>query len=163
MFCPFCTTADTKVIDSRLVEESNQVRRRRECLSCTERFTTYETAELNMPVIVKRDGRRMGFDEDKLRRGLVKALEKRPVSAEKIEEVISRVKHQLRSSGEREVISDQIGEWVSEELRHIDQVAYVRFASVYRDFQDVVAFREEIDKLLAKKNDSKPSKPKKKT
>ena len=162
MFCPFCTTADTKVIDSRLVEESNQVRRRRECLSCSERFTTYETAELNLPVIVKRDGRRTEFDEDKLRRGLVKALEKRPVSAEKIEEIISRIKNHLRSSGEREMASDQIGEWVSEELRNVDQVAYVRFASVYRDFQDVAAFREEIDKLLAKKNDSELSKSKKK-
>jgi transcriptional repressor NrdR len=113
-------------------------------------------------VIVKRDGRRTHFDEEKIRRGLIKALEKRPISAEKLEEIIVHIKHNLLNSGEREVDSGQIGEWISEELRQIDQVAYVRFASVYRDFQDVAEFREEIDKLLAKKNDN-TNKPKKKT
>lgn len=151
MFCPFCTTADTKVIDSRLVEETNQVRRRRECLSCEERFNTFETAELHLPTIVKRDQRRVNFDEDKLRRGLVKAFEKRPVSAEQIDGVIAHIKRHLRNCGESEIDSGMIGTWVMDELKNLDQVAYVRFASVYRDFQDLADFRKEIDKLLAKR------------
>ena len=151
MFCPFCNTTDTKVIDSRLVEESNQVRRRRECVSCNERFTTYENVELALPRIIKRDGTRSEFNEEKIRHGLMKAIEKRPVSTEKIEEVIAHIKRQLRASGEREVSSAEIGEWIMVELHKLDHIAYVRFASVYRDFQDVVAFREEIDKLIMKK------------
>ena len=152
MFCPFCSDKqETKVIDSRLVEESNQIRRRRECLGCGERFTTYEVAELDLPVIVKRDERRTEFDEDKLRYGLKKALEKRPVSSEKIEEMIAHIKAKLHGYGEREVPSKQLGEWVMIELQAVDQVAFVRYASVYRDFQDVNAFRQEIDKLLKRK------------
>ena len=151
MFCPFCNDTDTKVIDSRLVEESNQVRRRRQCTRCNERFTTYENAELALPVIVKRDGARSEFREEKIRNGLSKALEKRPVNVEKIESIIANIKRKLRGNGEREVSSVQLGEWIMGELYTIDHVAYVRFASVYRDFQDVAAFREEIDKLLDKK------------
>ena len=147
MHCPFCDAEDTKVIDSRLAEDGNVVRRRRECLSCNERFTTYETAQLVMPQVVKNDGRREPFNEDKLRGGLVRALEKRPVELDAIETAIERIKKRLRSTGEREVKSITIGEWAMEELKNLDQVAYVRYASVYRSFQDVRAFREEIDKL----------------
>ncbi len=147
MHCPFCNTPDSKVIDSRLVSENNQIRRRRECTSCRERFTTYEVAELILPRIIKNDGRRSPFDEQKLRVGMLKALEKRPVSVELIEGAVSRIVHKLRSSGEREISSNYIGKLVMRELRNLDQVAYVRFASVYRSFQDVNAFKEEIDRL----------------
>lgn len=146
MYCPFCNADDTKVIDSRL-SEGNQIRRRRECLECQERFTTYETAELALPRVIKRDGRRDVFIEDKLRAGMVRALEKRPVSLEQIETAISKILHKARASGEREIPSSQIGEWVMEELHNLDQVAYVRFASVYRSFQDISEFREEISRL----------------
>lgn len=151
MHCPFCNANDTKVIDSRLVGEGTQVRRRRECLICNERFTTYETAELLMPRIIKRDGTRHPFDEEKLRVGLQKALEKRPVSVEQIETAVEQIMHALRALGEREVSSQVVGELVMGELKKLDQVAYVRFASVYRSFQDVNAFREEIQKLEADK------------
>ncbi len=147
MHCPFCADPETKVIDSRLVGNGNQVRRRRECIKCEERFTTYETAELVMPRIVKRDGRRKPFDEENLRAGMQRALEKRPVSMEHFESAISRIKYKLRSTGEREVASQLVGEWVMEELRALDEVAYVRFASVYRRFQDLNAFRQEIKRL----------------
>lgn len=147
MRCPFCQTPETRVIDSRLVEENNQVRRRRECIACNERFTTYESPELAMPLIIKRDQRRSPFDEQKLRTGLIKALEKRPVGADQIEALITRIKNQLRATGEREVSSETLGELVMGELRQLDQVAYVRFASVYRSFEDVKAFREAINKL----------------
>lgn len=147
MHCPFCGHDETKVIDSRLAGEGQQVRRRRECLSCAERFTTFETAELVMPRIVKRDGTRVPFDENKLRVGMARALEKRPVETESMEAAIARIAHRLRATGEREVRSRQLGEWVMDELRELDQVAYVRFASVYRSFSDVNAFREEIDRL----------------
>ena len=145
--CPFCGADDTKVIDSRLVAEGDSVRRRRECLTCGERFTTFELAELVMPRIVKSNGTREPFDEDKLRRGLQRALEKRPVSIEDIESALNHIKHRLRSTGERELASRVVGETVMDELRKIDGVAYVRFASVYRDFQDVSEFQEEIRKL----------------
>lgn len=147
MHCPFCNTPDSKVIDSRLVIENNQVRRRRECISCKERFTTYEIAELVLPRIVKNDGRRSHFDENKIRVGMNKALEKRPVSAESVEAAITRIIHKLRSTGEKEVPSSFVGELVMRELRAMDQVAYVRFASVYRSFQDINAFKKEIDNL----------------
>lgn len=147
MHCPFCNEPDSKVIDSRLVSESNQIRRRRECVSCRERFTTYEIVELTLPKVIKNDGRRSPFNEQKLREGMSKALEKRPVATEVIEAASSRILHFLRSTGEREIRSELIGELVMQELRAIDQVAYVRFASVYRSFQDVNAFKEEIDKL----------------
>jgi transcriptional repressor NrdR len=147
MHCPFCSAEDTKVIDSRLVAGGGQVRRRRECLSCKERFTTYESAELVMPKIVKHDGTRQPFDEEKLVAGITKALEKRPVSTEEIEQSIIRIKHRLRATGERELKSRTLGEEVMTELRKLDEVAYVRFASVYRSFQDVNEFKEEIDRL----------------
>ncbi len=147
MHCPFCDADDTKVIDSRLANEGYVVRRRRECLTCSERFTTFETAELVMPKLVKNDGRREPFNEDKLRAGFTRALEKRPVSSEDIESAIGRIKKRLRVTGDREVPSRTLGEWVMDELRDLDQVAYVRFASVYRSFEDVNAFREEIERL----------------
>ncbi len=147
MRCPFCQATDTKVVDSRLVAEGGQVRRRRECLSCAERFTTYESAELLMPRIIKHNGVRQPFDEAKLRAGIQRALEKRPVSMERIEAVISQLKHQLQASGEREIKSMVVGERVMEQLRKLDHVAFVRFASVYRDFQDLDEFRAEIDRL----------------
>jgi len=147
MHCPFCNADDTKVIDSRLVAEGTQVRRRRECLTCSERFTTYESAELVMPRIVKQDGSREPFDEEKLRAGLLRALEKRPVSTERIEEAISRIEHRLRATGEREINSRMVGEEVMSALQELDEVAYIRFASVYRRFQDLTEFREEIDRL----------------
>lgn len=147
MHCPFCSAEDTKVIDSRLVAGGAQVRRRRECGDCEERFTTYESAELLMPHVVKSDGVREPFNEEKLRTGLKKALEKRPVSTEQIEESIDQMKHRLRSHGEREIPSRSIGEAVMDALRDLDAVAYVRFASVYRQFEDISAFREELDKL----------------
>jgi len=147
MHCPFCGADDTKVIDSRLVADGDQVRRRRECVSCTERFTTFETAELVLPRVIKSDGVRQPFDEDKLRSGMMHALQKRPVATEKIDASIHRILHQLRASGEREIKSRLIGELVMKELKLLDSVAYVRFASVYRDFQDVEAFRAEIENL----------------
>jgi transcriptional repressor NrdR len=147
--CPFCAADDTKVIDSRLVAEGVQVRRRRECLSCHERFTTYEAAELVMPRIIKHNGNREPFDEDKLRAGLQRALEKRPVSVEAVEAVLNQIKAALRATGEREVDSRQLGELVMEQLKQLDQVAYVRFASVYRSFQDIAEFRDAIESLEA--------------
>lgn len=148
MLCPFCQGLDTKVIDSRLAMEGAQVRRRRECPNCGERFTTYEVAEMNLPRVIKSDGNRVKFDADKIRRGLVKALEKRPLESEAIEQMINRITQALMAEGVREVTSSQIGELVMSELKELDQVAYVRFASVYRSFQDVNAFREEIERLM---------------
>ena len=153
MHCPFCSAEDTKVIDSRLVTDGEAVRRRRECLTCGERYTTFETAELVMPHLIKRDGRREPFDEEKLRYGLSKALEKRPVSVDEIETSLNHIKHRMRSTGVRELPSLQVGEEVMTELRALDPVAYVRFASVYRDFQDLSEFADEIQKLsLAKES-----------
>ena len=147
MFCPFCSAQETKVIDSRLVAEGHQVRRRRECVVCHERFTTFESAELVMPRVIKRDGSREPFNEDKLRAGLQRALEKRPVSTEKIEQCILSLKSQLRATGEREVGSELLGNLIMTALKELDKVAYVRFASVYRSFEDIREFGEEIAKL----------------
>ena len=147
MHCPFCNEIDTKVIDSRLVGEGKQVRRRRECAVCDERFTTYEVAELVVPRVIKRNEVRQPFDEEKLRSSMRKALQKRSVSTEQLEEAVQRIMHKLRATGEREISSQIVGEMVMEELRKLDQVAYVRFASVYRSFQDVKAFNTEIKKL----------------
>ena len=147
MHCPFCGADDTKVIDSRLVAEGNQVRRRRQCLTCAERYTTYETAELVLPRIKKSDGGREPFNEDKLRSGIDRALEKRPVSREDVENAINRIKHKLRTTGERELPSRAVGEAVMAELRNMDGIAYIRFASVYRDFQDVQDFSEVVRDL----------------
>ena len=149
MHCPFCAAEDTKVIDSRLVAEGDQVRRRRECLSCNERYTTYEVAELVMPRTVKQDGNREPFNEDKLRSGFTRALEKRPVSIEDIEAVINKIKHALRATGEREVNSRVLGELVMDHLKLLDKVAYVRFASVYRSFEDISEFQDAIASLEA--------------
>jgi len=147
MRCPFCLAPDTRVIDSRLSGEGDQVRRRRECTKCEERFTTFESAELVMPRVIKRNGTRQPFDEVKLRTGMMRALEKRPVATGIVEVAIARIEHKLRTSGEREIRSRTLGEWTMEELRDLDQVAYVRFASVYRSFKDVNDFREEIERL----------------
>lgn len=147
MICPFCSAPDTRVVDSRLADEGKQVRRRRECTECSERFTTYEGAELNLPRIVKTDDTRQAFNEEKLRSGFCKALEKRPVSIEQIDESISRIKQKLLSAGERELSARKIGDWVMDELKVLDHVAYIRFASVYLSFEDVDAFREAIEKL----------------
>jgi transcriptional repressor NrdR len=147
MYCPFCHAIDTKVIDSRLVVEGAQVRRRRECLLCHERFTTFETAELIMPLITKRDGRRELFNLENLRAGMLRALEKRPVSADALEEAVIAVMQKIRRTGDREIDSRQVGEWVMEQLYRLDHVAYVRFASVYKRFQDVSEFRQTIEKM----------------
>jgi transcriptional repressor NrdR len=147
MHCPFCGKQDTKVIDSRLASEGAQVRRRRECLDCNERFTTFESAELVMPRIIKSNNAREPFDEEKLIAGMTRALEKRPVMSDAVDGAISRLQHRLRASGEREIAARMLGEWVMNELRELDEVAYVRFASVYRSFEDVKAFREEIERL----------------
>jgi transcriptional repressor NrdR len=154
VYCPFCGHVETKVNDSRLAGEGRQIRRRRECLSCGERFTTFETAELVMPVVVKTDDVREPYDEAKLRSGMEKALEKRPVAREALDEALSRITHKVRIIGDREVPSRVIGEFVMEELRQLDEVAYVRFASVYRHFQDVEAFHEEIQRLRSQRTAS---------
>ena len=147
MRCPFCGDGDTRVVDSRLAGEGSQVRRRRECMACGERFTTFESAELTLPRVIKRDGTRVPFDEDKLRSGMLRALEKRPVDSDRVEAALARIKHELVASGEREVRSRVVGERVMVALRDLDQVAYVRFASVYRSFSDVADFRDELDRL----------------
>jgi transcriptional repressor NrdR len=147
MHCPFCSHEETKVIDSRLAGEGRQIRRRRQCLDCNERFTTFETAELVMPRLIKSDNSRQPFDESKIRNSMVRSLEKRPVSADDFEQAIGRLIHKLRTMGEREVPSRLIGEMVMEELRELDEVAYVRFASVYRSFQDITEFQDEIKRL----------------
>ncbi len=150
MRCPFCAAQDTRVIDSRLASEGDQVRRRRECLSCKERFTTYEIAELTLPKIIKRDGARESFDEIKLRAGMQRSLEKRPVKSEDVEAAVSRIKKAMTAGGDREIKADDLGELVMKELSSLDHVAYVRFASVYRSFQDLDEFTEMIERLKKK-------------
>jgi transcriptional repressor NrdR len=157
MRCPYCSTEDTKVIDSRLANDGGEVRRRRECLDCHERFTTYERTELPFPSIKKNDESLVDFSEAKLRTGIMRALEKRPVDVEDIDAAVTRIVHKLLACGEREVESKQVGEWVIEELAQIDEVAYVRFASVYRRFQDLDAFHHELDLLKRKRKKKKPS------
>jgi transcriptional repressor NrdR len=147
MHCPFCQHEDTRVIDSRESEDGSTIRRRRECGACGERFNTFETAEIKLPAVVKGDGRREAFDEGKLRTGFERALQKRPVSGEQIDTAVRSVIHNLRMTGEREIASRRVGEFVMDELKKLDQVGYVRFASVYRSFQDVADFREEIERL----------------
>ena len=149
MHCPFCSHTDTKVIDSRLISEGSQTRRRRECPACGERFTTFESAELLMPKVIKsRNNMREPFNEQKLREGLFRALEKRPVGEEEVETLIEDIKKDIRSSGEREVRSRLIGEVIMKHLRQLDEVAFIRFASVYRRFEDITEFSEEVDKLV---------------
>ena len=148
MHCPFCSHTDTKVIDSRLIAEGSQTRRRRECPDCGERLTTFESAELLMPKIIKsRDDMREPFNEQKLREGLYRALEKRPVGEEEVETLIEDIKKDIRSYGEREVRSRLIGEVIMKRLRRLDEVAFIRFASVYRRFEDITEFSEEVEKL----------------
>ena len=147
MRCPFCGADDSKVIDSRLSAEADSIRRRRLCTDCNERFTTYETAELVLPRLIKRDESRAVFDENKLRASFLRALEKRPVSIDAVDSAVKRIIHQLRATGDREVPSRLVGDWVMDALHKLDEVAYVRFASVYRSFQDVNAFREEIERM----------------
>ncbi|MBB5211043.1 transcriptional regulator NrdR [Microbulbifer hydrolyticus] len=151
MHCPFCSADETKVVDSRLVADGDQVRRRRECLQCHERFTTFETAELVLPRVVKQNGQREPFNEDKLRAGIQRAVEKRPVSTERVEAAVAQIKHALQATGERELPAMHVGELVMEQLRELDQVAYVRFASVYRRFEDVSDFSDEIERLNTRK------------
>lgn len=150
MRCPFCQSDDTKVLDTRLLDDGSQVRRRRECGACSERYSTRETVDLNLPRLIKNNDSREAFDEEKLRFGLLKALEKRPVKTAQIETSVQRIKHKLMTQSEREVPCSQIGEWVMAELKILDEVAYIRFASVYRQFQDIEAFKDEIDKLMNK-------------
>jgi len=147
MKCPFCAHSDTQVIDSRASEVGDAIRRRRRCMSCERRFTTYERIELNMPAIVKRNGTRAEFEVAKLRASLALALRKRPVSTEALDAAVARIEDRLRLSGLREVSSEQLGEFVMSELRALDQVAYVRFASVYRSFQDIGEFVRAIDEI----------------
>ncbi|WP_404360131.1 transcriptional regulator NrdR [Methylotuvimicrobium sp. KM1] len=147
MRCPFCSAQDTRVIDSRLANEGDQVRRRRECSVCKERFTTFEQAELSLPRVIKRGGAREPFDEQKLRAGMLRALEKRPVDSDAIEQAISRIIKELATKGEREIKAHELGEKVMKELSMLDHVAYVRFASVYRSFEDVSEFTDMIEHL----------------
>ena len=147
MYCPFCGDQETKVVDSRLAGDGYQIRRRRECTGCAERFTTFESAEFVLPKLVKTDESREPFDETKLRSGILKATEKRPISSEEIEELISRVIRKVQKMGEREIQSRLLGEIVIEELREIDEIAFIRYASVYRRFQDVEEFEKEIESL----------------
>ena len=155
MRCPYCSTEDTKVIDSRLASEGGEVRRRRECLNCHERFTTFEKTELPFPSVKKNDDSLVDFSEAKLRTGIMRALEKRPVDAEDIDAAVARIINKVLAHNERHVESKQIGEWVIEELALIDDVAYVRFASVYRRFQDLDAFHRELDLLKSKRSKKK--------
>ena len=147
MHCPFCQHDDTRVIDSRVSEDGSSIRRRRECPACGERFNTFEIAEIKLPAVIKSDGRREPFDERKLRISFERALQKRPVSSDAVDTAVRAVIHGVRLSGERELPALAVGELVMQELKKLDQVAYVRFASVYRSFEDVHAFREEIERL----------------
>ena len=147
MWCPFCNHDDTRVVDSRVTGDGMQIRRRRECASCSSRFNTYETPELIAPRVIKSDGIRENFSEDKLRNGMLRALEKRPVETREVERAIRTLLREIRGVEDSEIPSSLIGEWVMRELSHLDQVAYVRFASVYRRFEDIQAFRDEIEKL----------------
>lgn len=152
MRCPFCGSDDTRVIDSRLGEDGASVRRRRQCQDCSERFTTFERAELAMPWVIKNDGTREAFDEGKLRRGMLRALEKRPITAEVVEQAVARILRRSAFGGDREISSKTLGEWIMNELKEIDHVAYVRFASVYRRFQDLDAFSAEVNRLRGSQN-----------
>lgn len=151
MKCPYCSCEESKVIDSRSADDGERIRRRRECLNCGKRFTTHEVIETVPIMVVKRDRTRELFSREKLSQGLMRACEKRPVSAETIEEIINKIEMRLQNSLEREVTSQTIGEYAMEYLKEIDEVAYVRFASVYRQFKDINTFREELNKLLQSK------------
>ena len=151
MKCPYCGHPESKVIDSRPADENASIRRRRECLSCTKRFTTYETVESLPMVVIKKDGSRQSFDRQKVLRGMIRACEKRPVALAELERIADEIEQELQNSMEREIHTEAIGEKVMERLRKVDQVAYVRFASVYRQFKDIDTFMAELNKLLAEK------------
>ena len=150
MRCPFCQHMEDRVIDSRLSKEGDMIRRRRECAHCQRRFTTYERVEETVPLVIKKDGRREVFDRNKILAGLHKACEKRPISVDVLEKLVDRIQQRLQDSGEREVLSRVIGEQIMHELQNLDEVAYVRFASVYRSFKDVNEFMNEVKELLEK-------------
>ncbi len=154
MKCPYCGDLDNKVIDSRLNKEATITRRRRSCLACDQRFTTYERLEVMMPMLVKKDGRREAWDRQKMASGLEKACEKRPISRDRIDEFVDEIEHRLQDIGSKEVSSQVIGEWVMEDLSQLDEVAYVRFASVYRQFKDVNEFMDELKSLLDSRRDN---------
>lgn len=154
MHCPYCNAVDTKVIDSRLAAEGSQVRRRRQCLECSERFTTFEIIEVVMPRIIKFSGKIEPYDVAKLKRSIMLPLQKRPVSLDEIEAMISRIEKTLRYTGEREISSKKVGEIVMNELKELDDVAYVRFASIYRDFQNIEAFAEELANIRPKSDET---------
>ncbi|MFN2353039.1 MAG: transcriptional regulator NrdR [Desulfopila sp.] len=156
MKCPYCGDLENKVTDSRLNKDSTITRRRRSCLSCNQRFTTYERLEVMMPMLVKKDGRREGWDRQKMVLGLEKACEKRPVSVDRIDDFVDNIERKLQDIGAKEVLSKVIGEWVMEDLPNLDEVAYVRFASVYRQFKDVNEFMSELKTLLDARDDSSP-------
>ena len=149
MKCPYCGYSESKVIDSRPADENSSIRRRRECLSCSKRFTTYETVESLPMVVVKKDGSRQSFDRRKVLGGMIRACEKRPVPLAELEKIAEEIEQDLQNSMEREISTEAIGEKVMERLRDVDQVAYVRFASVYRQFKDIDTFMTELNKLLA--------------
>ena len=151
MKCPYCGHPESKVIDSRPADENASIRRRRECLSCAKRFTTYETVESLPMVVIKKDGSRQSFDRQKVLRGMIRACEKRPVALAELERIADEIEQELQNSMEREIRTEVIGEKVMERLRKVDQVAYVRFASVYRQFKDIDTFMAEVNKLLAEK------------
>lgn len=153
MKCPFCGFAESKVMDSRPTDEGSRIRRRRECLQCAKRFTTYEIMESLPIIVVKRDKSRESFDRDKLLNGMLRACQKRPVSIQMLEQVIDDIEAQIQNSLEREVTSRRIGEYAMEKLKAIDEVAYVRFASVYREFKDINSFQEEISRLISDSKD----------
>ena len=150
MKCPFCTHDDTRVVDSRLGKEGNNIRRRRECIDCERRFTTYERVEETLPLVIKKDGRREVFDRQKIISGIQRACEKRPVSIATIEKVVDQMEVKLQESGEKEIAASRIGEAIMEALQSLDEVAYVRFASVYRQFRDINEFMSELTDILAK-------------
>ncbi len=150
MKCPFCTHDDTRVVDSRLGKEGNNIRRRRECIECERRFTTYERVEESLPLVIKKDGRREVFDRQKIISGIQRACEKRPVSIATIEKVVDLMEVKLQESGEKEIAASRIGEAIMEALQSLDEVAYVRFASVYRQFRDINEFMSELTDILAK-------------
>ena len=150
MKCPFCTHDDTRVVDSRLGKEGNNIRRRRECIDCERRFTTYERVEETLPLVIKKDGRREVFDRQKIISGIQRACEKRPVSIATIEKVVDQMEVKLQESGEKEIAASRIGEAIMEDLQSLDEVAYVRFASVYRQFRDINEFMSELTDILAK-------------
>lgn len=156
MKCPFCSSLDNKVIDSRLGKDHNVIRRRRECLSCEKRFTTYERIEETFPLVIKKDGRREPFDRNKIFTGIQKACEKRPVSVNVIDRAVEKIEQSFQEKGEKEIDSNKIGEKVMQSLHDLDEVAYVRFASVYRQFKDITDFMNEVGNLLKQHPKEKP-------